>query len=99
MANVLNQNPIIISGTQTSYKAATLASLGSFASLRVTKIYWENPTTVGDQMVIIDPATGRNIFRMRCESANISQIATLNQLWADFAVNELDSGTLYIYLA
>lgn len=100
MANLLNQNPIILTGTQTSYKAAVAASLGANWVLRVTKIYWYNPIIAGDVALIIDPASGQNLERLRCEAANQSQIIDWSanpKIWRDFAVVQLDSGILEIH--
>jgi hypothetical protein len=98
MANLLNQNPIIINSVQSSYKAATVSTLGTPSSLRVRKVYWWNPTAVGDQVIIIDPSNGKHWLDLRCEVANQSQFIPLSELWADFAVVEIDSGTLEIHI-
>jgi len=101
MANSLNTNPIVISQTQTAYKPAVLTSQGSFITLRIIKVYWENPTNIGDTFVIQDPASGHTWLTGRCEVANQSQIFDFTAkplLWKDFEVLTLASGTLYIYL-
>lgn len=100
MANVLTSNPIIIRGTQSSYKAAVATSLGSPFTLRIEKWYWENPAAAGDQVVITDPQDGSEKLRLRCELANQSQVIDWTshpKLFSDFAVVEIDSGTLYVY--
>lgn len=100
MPNSLTENPIVIQAVQGSYKAAVAASLGTLINLRIEKIYFFNPTAIGDTALIIDPASGATLARLRCEVANQSQIIDWTakpKMWADFAVSELDSGTLYIY--
>lgn len=100
MANALNQNPIILTGTQTSYKAAVATSLGTLFTLKIEKFYWEDPITIGDQVVLIDPQSGAEKLRLRCEVAGQSQVVDWTaaaKLFNDFAVVQLDSGKLYIY--
>ena len=99
MANSLTANPIIINVTQTSYKAAVAANTtqGSPITLRVARVEWFSPATVGDQAVIIDPASGKEWLRFKCETALTSQILPVNEMWSDFAVVQLDSGTLKIF--
>ena len=101
MANSLTANPIIINVTQTSYKAAVAANTtqGSPITLRVARVEWFSPATVGDQAVIIDPASGKEWLRMKCEVALQSQIWPVNELWSDFAVVQLDSGVLKLFTA
>ena len=101
MANSLTQNPIILTAVQTSYKAAVAANTtqGSPIELRVARVAWFSPTTIGDQVLIIDPASGKEWLRMKCEVALQSQIWPVNELWSDFAVVQLDSGVLKIFTA
>ena len=101
MANSLTSNPIILTGTQTSYKAAVAANTtqGTPITLRVVRVEWFAPTTVGDQALIIDPASGKEWLRFKCETALQSQILPVNELWSDFAVPQLDSGVLKIFTA
>jgi len=99
MANNLNTNPITLTTTQTSYKGAVSSSQGTLFTLRIKSVYWRNPITIGDVFLLIDPASGREILRGRCETANQSQLFPLNMLVSDFACDQLDSGSLEIYLA
>ena len=102
MANSLNVNPAVFTTTQASYKAAVSASQGTLFTLLIKRIVWEAPSTVGHQCLIIDPQSGRTLFRMVADAANktIEQDWTARpQLWADFAVDQLDSGNLYIHFA
>jgi hypothetical protein len=101
MANLLNQNPIILTGIMaSSYKALVAATLGTLFTLRIEKIYWRSPIVAGDQLLIVDPGSGNTLAHMRCENAQQSQVLDWNanpRLWRDFQVVQLDSGELEIY--
>jgi hypothetical protein len=107
MANSYLQNPVIINTNMTQgYKALTATQgptgLGAFTYLRIEKVYWENPGTIGDTVNIEDPVTGNVLLVLRCEVANQSQIVDWTakpKRWSDFEVNTISSGTLYLYLA
>ena len=107
MANSYLQNPVIINTAMASgYKALTATvgagGLGTFSTLLIEKIYWENPITLGDTVNVEDPITGQTLIALRCESAGISQVfdwTAKPKRWADFEVNQISSGTLYVYLA
>jgi hypothetical protein len=102
MANSLTQNPLLINAPTTqSYKAATLAALGSFQYLLIEKIEWQSPATIGDSLVITD---NQNNVLLSCtaEVALQSQIfdwTAKPKRWADFNVPTIGSGTLRIWLA
>lgn len=102
MSNLL-VNPIVITAPMgAGYKASTSAALGSFQYLLVEKLYWLNPVTVGDLVVIEDLIAGNTLAEMRCETAGNSQMIDWTakpKRWADFQVTTLGSGTLFIYLA
>lgn len=112
MANILNANPMVITGSMaTAYKAAlnaitsptpegVLRGLGTLRTLIIEKIYWFNPINVGDQVTIGDPQSGETLLNLRCEVANQSQLVdwTANpKIWTDFQIDVFSSGTLYIY--
>jgi len=101
MSNLLNQNPIILTATLASYKAAVATSQGStIGPLRVTKVYWLDPATIGDQAILVDPRTGNVLEQFRCEVAGQSQIIHPKvPLWKDFELLQIDSGTIEISLA
>jgi hypothetical protein len=103
MANSLLVNPVKIDTfMSTSFKAQTLTSLGSFQTLRVEKVYWENPANIGDIVTIVDPISGSALLPLRCEVAGQSQVVDWTpkpHLWSDFEVSQITSGTLYIWLA
>ena len=106
MANNYQSNPIVITGSMGSYKAAIALAKGSgglgntLTTLLVEKIYWENPITVGDSVSIGDPISGNVLLFLRCEVANQTQLIDCTKqpkIWQDFSIDSFVSGTLYIY--
>jgi hypothetical protein len=102
MANSLLVNPIRLDSIMSSsYKTQTLASLGSFQLLRVEKILWASPATVGDQIIIEDNLA--NVLAvLTCDTANVSQCLDWTakpKLFSDFTLTKISSGTVYLYLA
>src|SRR5690348_15760859 len=97
MANILTTRPLQID-------TAMGASFNNGASvpkpLRVTKLYWLNPTTVGHTLVITD-AGGNLLFSGKCEVAGQAVIHNFTPTvrWKDFKVTTIGSGTLFIYTA
>ncbi len=92
MANDLSARPLKIDTAM-----ASGAALGR--PLRVIKVYWFNPTTAGHLLSIIEPASGKKLLDFRAEAANQSQVIDFStpQIWRDFRVDVLDSGTVLIY--
>ena len=101
MSNLLTANPMVITAAMASgYKALVASSLGTLSTLRIDKIYWENPLTAGDTVTIIDPQDSIAMLPLRCEVAGQSQVIDWSarpKLWRDFQVSQISSGTLYIY--
>lgn len=65
--------------------------------IKITRVYWFNPTTLG-HTVIIQDKNGRVIWEGRAEAANESQLANLEAGWyPGYKVPTLASGTLYVY--
>lgn len=103
MANALDQNPLIIDTQMTEavkkdqLDAAVTVWDGAF---RISKIYWLQPTTIGDLMVMKNKASGKVIAKMRCEVADQSQYLDFDPqlVTPDIIVDDLDSGVVYIYL-
>lgn len=101
MANLLNQNPVVITAAMPQpYKAAVALSQGSPLTLWVEKIRWVDAANVNDELKIIDPVRGNALFDMVNPASN----STLEvdwvprpKLWADFQVTVIGSGTLYIF--
>lgn len=100
MSNNLLVNPVVITATMGSSFKASLPAVNVGVYLRVEKIIWESPATIGDQLVIEDPQ-GNVLFPATCEVAGQSQIfdwVANPKIWSDFQVTTLGSGTVYIYL-
>lgn len=66
--------------------------------LRVKKIYWYNPASVGD-VVKFQTDLGEWIWQGRCEAQNQSQIDTFPREIEinGYQIPQLDSGIFYIY--
>lgn len=101
MANLLSQNPIIITAAMSSsYKASVAATLGTLFTLRVEKLYWENAVTKGDRVRIIDPQSGNELasfYNVANGSDYVADYTPNPRIWADFMVNQIDSGTIKLY--
>ena len=68
--------------------------------MHVKMVYWFNPTTIGHAFTIHDGSSGTNVLlEGRAEVANQSQAFRFAppQLWTNFQVSVIGSGTLYIY--
>ena len=61
-------------------------------------IYWYNPTTIG-HLVALKDDSGNDIVPLRCEVANESQIIPIYTKFNAIHCDNMDSGTLYIYIA
>lgn len=99
MANNYNANPLYITNSFQSYKSQVASILGTLFAVRITKFYWENPLTAGDEVHIVG-SNGMDILTLRCESSNQSQIVDWTAaplLVQDFSVPRIDSGTLFVY--
>jgi len=92
MANDLATRPLKIDTVMTS--GAALAR-----PVRVSVIYWLNPVTAADVVTIIDPVSSKVLFTARCEVGAQSQLFQFpqTQVWKDFKVSVIGSGTLYIH--
>ena len=84
-------NPIVVTGTTSSDTEIT----GSNVGLKL--IYWYNPTTTGHLCNIVDSA-GRNIIKMRAETNNDTQMWPIFKWCEGIHCDDMDSGTLYLYL-
>jgi len=75
------------------------AGAGLGRPLKVTSVYWFNPTSVGDTFTIIDPVSSKVLLQGRAEADAQSQIFDFAapQDWRDFRVSALVSGILFIY--
>ena len=82
-------NPMVVDGT------LTITSLDH--PIQVKKVYWFNPTTSGHDFSITDGT--EVLLEGQAEANNQSQNFDFDppQIWKNFAVPTLTSGTLYIY--
>lgn len=85
------RNPIKVTGTT----AITHEITDKLAFVKF--IYWYNPTSIGDLCVVQDKE-GNEIIAMRCETANESQMWPVWSVWHGLQSDNMDSGTLYIYI-
>ena len=84
-------NPIKCTGT-----ASTSEEIKSgLTSIRF--VYWYNPSTAGDLLSLID-ANGFDIVVARCEIDGESQILPVGLKVDGIHCDDMDSGTLYIYI-
>lgn len=87
-------NPIVVTGTTAASDDATTKTV------YITAIYWFSPDTIGDLLAIQD-GNGREIIELECVVADQSlwwvppdPIYCPNGVYSD----DMDSGTLYIYV-
>ncbi len=94
MANDLTARPLKIDTVM-----GASAALGR--PLRVTKVYWENPTTAGHTFVIADGQGTEILLEGRASTADVGALVSIDfpvpVRWKDFRVITLGSGTLWIY--
>ena len=98
MSNSLLQDPIILTQAMTgTYK--TLSGLVDLA-LRIERVLWVGPVSPGDTFTIVD-ANGYVLLSRTCSVAHQDVDTDFNanpELWRDFQLSQISSGTLYIYL-
>lgn len=85
-------NPMVVDGV------LTVTSLAR--PIRVKKVYWFKPTSTGDDFVITDGSTAAEVLLEGQAEADLgSQNFDFDppQVWKNFAVPTLTSGTLYIF--
>jgi hypothetical protein len=69
--------------------------------IAVAFVYWLNPTNVGDTFKLVD-SKGNTAFTGRCEVASQSQLFDFSGApikMNGISMNQLSSGTMYIYPA
>ena|SRR5271154_6853679 len=102
MANNLVVNPIRLDTVMlSSWKTQIAATYGSFQNLRVEKVLWETPVTVGDQ-IIFEDNLANVLVTLTCDTANVSQCLDWSakpKRWADFTLTKISSGVVWLYLA
>lgn len=100
MANALTQNPVLVTAVMAASFKASLPAVNQYPYLKIEKIYWEQPSHVGDTFQI-EGLDGSIIASGQCGVAGVDQSLdwTANpKVWSDFRVSQLSSGTLLIYL-
>ena len=91
-ADIAKGSPIKVTGTT----SADQEILGRSAYIKF--VYWYNPTTAGDLFVLKDKA-GLEIVPGRCETDGVSQWLPVYTKYNGIRSDDVDSGTLYIYIS
>ena len=84
-------NPIKVTGT-TAAREEIFAGPGLIRFIR-----WYNPTTIGDLLELKDKG-GNDIIILRCEKASQTQTEPVFLNTHGIISDNMDSGTLYIYM-
>jgi len=87
---VKGTNPIKVTGTTAASNVVTDNLV--FAKF----LYWYNPTTAGHLLSVKDK-NGSDICQLRCETNAESQIFPLYIPINGMYIDDMDSGTVYIY--
>jgi hypothetical protein len=102
MANQYFVNPIRLDTVMaSSWKTQIATVLGTFYDLRVEKVLWETPVTVGDHAIFTDPQNGNVLVTLACDTANVSQCLDWSakpKRWQDFILSHIDSGIVWLYV-
>ena len=88
---ITNDNPLKVTGTTSTSQAITTDNVG------LKFVYWYNPTTSGHLCNLVDSA-GDPILPMRANSANDTQMWPVFKYVDGIYCDDMDSGTLYLYL-
>ena len=86
-----DKTPIRVDGT------ASAKTLVISRNVEILWIYWYQPTTVAHLLEITD-GDGHPIALGYCENANESQWFPIKARYNDIYINDMDSGTVLIYL-
>lgn len=86
------RNPIKVTGT------TTVSTLIYANPIFVKFIYWYIPTTIG-HLVALKDGDGNDIMPLQCEVANESQVMPAYARFDSIYCDDMDSGTLYIFIA
>ena len=116
MANLYNYNPIVLDSTMASgWRALQTLNIGTITltspsgvvttvpaqrGLWVTKVIWENPTTVGHTFSISDPNVAATVLLAgACGVAgqDVEYDFVNAAQWRDFKLTHLDSGKIFIW--
>jgi hypothetical protein len=94
---VTHENPIVVTGT-----TSASAAIETGGTWYIVGVYWLNPTNSGHKLALQD-GNGKELFEFYCQTGNSSQDKTWpngaeliakNGIYCD----DMDSGTLYIYV-
>lgn len=88
-------NPIRVTGT-TDVSQAIIAD-AVYKTVKLRFIYWFNPTTAGDLCTLKD-ANGNFIAELRCETNAKSVYHYVDAHYDNIYCDDMDSGTLYLYI-
>ena len=88
---VVSGNPYVVTGTTTTNDKVT------DDIVRVKAVYWHVPTTAGHKLSVKRKDTSI-VCQLQCEYANESQFIPVNISAEGIYVDDMDSGTLYIYI-
>lgn len=100
MANALTQNPVIVVAIMAASFKASIPAVNQYPYLLIEKLYWEQPSHVGDTFQI-EANDGTIIAAGQCGVAGVDVTIDWSahpKIWSDFRVTQLSSGTLFIYL-
>lgn len=85
-------NPIKVTGDAST--SEVVIAVGNLVKIRA--IYWYKPTSAGHLCNILD-GHGKDIIPLCCEIADKSQWYYLDLPYDGISIDDMDSGTLYIY--
>jgi len=86
------QKPIVVTGT-------TSADTSIYSGVVYIKfVHWLTPSTVGHEVQLQDN-DGNDILNLYCDTASKSQWAPIWGKYNGIRSDNVDSGTLYIYIA
>ncbi len=86
------RNPIKVTGTTTA--DTKISDEITFIKF----VYWYGPTTI-DHLLALKDKDGGDIIPMKCEVAKESQMWPIWSTFHGIRCDDMDSGTLYIYIA
>lgn len=86
-------NPLVVTGTTT--ESDDIYTETQPVGLKM--VYWYNPTTAGHLCNLID-GNGNAIIKMRANTNNDTQMWPIFKYVEQIYCDDMDSGTLYIYL-
>ena len=88
-------SPLVITGTTNTNDE--IITPGGGVGVFIKWVYWYNPTTAG-HLCSLKTKDGKQILLMRCENAGESQFFPLWSTWGNVYCDDMDSGSLYIYI-